>query len=453
MSGRQTRIIVGLFMVMSGFVACGGPSSESEGVDEFVASLTRDGDGDLIFDGDLAFPNETAARDFYEERFGDGRSTQLANKRGAVWSDREKLALGYCVSNAFGGDKRRVLQAMQSAAAQWEQAANVKFHYLPQYDGQCANSRTRPRLFVPVRLNNECGWHASGAYPYKSSYHRLSFVKVNTRALGRCRQPVLFDLPGLLLHELGHVLGFIHEHDRRENAQNHDRGRCNPHNLENYNALTSYDPYSIMHYSECGGLGPYATGDPRNNTTMSSNDRAGAAARYGRRNAKGTQGPFFRDAGGTILLGKADGYCHIRNMTDFRKLTGQSSVHGVWQGLRKGRNRGACQVDGGQPPPQTAVPVPVGSFNQGYYGTYYLTVRNARNGIQGSTDNGPWTTLTSPWRPLNSTTWYYYVPSNFLNLPRCQTFAMRWKNLGGQPSSVLTVSCGKGRCRAGACTW
>ena len=177
------------------------------------------------------------------------------------------------MSNAFGQDKRRVLLAMQWAAAQWEREANIKFHYLPQYDGQCSTSPSRPRLFIPVQLRNECGWHASAAYPFRDRGqppHRVSYVKVNTRALGRCSKPVLFELPGLMLHELGHVLGFVHERDRRENADDHDNDRCFPTNLKKYEAITAYDPRSIMHYSECGGIGPNPAGHQDNNTTMSS---------------------------------------------------------------------------------------------------------------------------------------------------------------------------------------
>ena len=52
--------------------------------------------------------------------------------------------------------------------------------------------------------------------------------------------------PGDILgHELGHTLGFRHEHTRPE------AGTCFEDN--NWRALTPYDSVSIMHYPQCNG--------------------------------------------------------------------------------------------------------------------------------------------------------------------------------------------------------
>ena len=69
----------------------------------------------------------------------------------------------------------------------------------------------------------------------------------------------------ILGHELGHVLGFRHEHTRPE------AGTCFEDN--NWRALTPYDSASIMHYPQCNGTS--------SNLSMTNTDRQGVAALYG----------------------------------------------------------------------------------------------------------------------------------------------------------------------------
>jgi hypothetical protein len=66
-------------------------------------------------------------------------------------------------------------------------------------------------------------------------------------------------------HELGHVLGFRHEHTRPE------AGTCFEDN--NWRPLTPYDSSSVMHYPQCNG-----TSD---DLSMTSVDVAGVVALYG----------------------------------------------------------------------------------------------------------------------------------------------------------------------------
>ena len=91
---------------------------------------------------------------------------------------------------------------------------------------------------------------------------------------GRSQRNVLIDgtafnttwtLTNILTHELGHTLGFRHEHTRPE------AGTCFEDN--NWRALTTYDSASTMHYPQCNGTSQ--------DLSMTTRDRQGAASLYG----------------------------------------------------------------------------------------------------------------------------------------------------------------------------
>jgi hypothetical protein len=77
-----------------------------------------------------------------------------------------------------------------------------------------------------------------------------------------------FDPVGVLRHELGHVVGFRHEHIRSGAP-----ALCPQEDTTDTIDLTAYDPQSVMHYF-CGGVGS-------RDLKITDVDRDGAQKLYG----------------------------------------------------------------------------------------------------------------------------------------------------------------------------
>lgn len=97
-------------------------------------------------------------------------------------------------------------------------------------------------LFVVRYLNQPGTMIASAFFPNDPPSRRRVFIFPSYAGTS-------FDKVGVLRHELGHVLGFRHEHIRSEApavCQGEDTGFTL--------SLSNYDPHSVMHYL-CGGAG------------------------------------------------------------------------------------------------------------------------------------------------------------------------------------------------------
>lgn len=214
---------------------------------QFLSKIHQVPDEQDIFvvNGDSTIEGWKNLHEFYELAVL-GENKLIIDNNGGIdskWSDTQKLSLTYCVSNTFPSTRKpAVVQAMADAAAAWEAATHVKYVYVPAQDGSCNTSNNNVLFDVrPVNVNGQ--YIARSFFPGESRSARS--VEIDNSAFTSSGNPTL---TGVLRHELGHTLGFRHEHTRPE------AGTCFEDN--NWRPLTPYDSASIMHYPQCNGTSP-----------------------------------------------------------------------------------------------------------------------------------------------------------------------------------------------------
>lgn len=228
-----------------------------------------------IADGDTVFGDEKQLREFYDLHIQEGQL--IVNRVGSsddLWDVTRRQNLSYCVSNDFGTRKATVVSSMQAAAQSWMDAANVKFIYVPAQDANCTRSNSSV-LFNVRPINANGSYLAAAFFPSDSRINRELVIDASLFAGG-------VSVTGVLRHELGHVLGFRHEHTRPE------AGTCFEDNQ--WRAVTTYDSASVMHYPQCNGTNTWQL-------PLTARDIQGVQALYG---APTTTPPPPPPAGGTV---------------------------------------------------------------------------------------------------------------------------------------------------------
>ena len=247
------------------------------------------GTGFFIADHDTLFVNEKQLREFYEMNVREGQL--IVNRIGSAddkWNATQKLNLTYCVSNSFGANKAAVVSAMAGATAAWKAVADIAFVYVPAQDASCTASNNNVMFDVnPVNVNGQ--YLARSFFPANARSSRN--VLIDNTSFGDPSIPLV----GILRHELGHTLGFRHEHTRPE------AGATSCFEDNNWRALTSYDSSSVMHYPQCNGTNSFS------NLVLTALDAQGAAALYGAPGGGGTGGGAGGGTGGGTAGGTGGG--------------------------------------------------------------------------------------------------------------------------------------------------
>lgn len=249
---------------------------QGKSFEEFEASVFKEpGEhGKYIVSGDIAIADRKQLREFFDElQRQDGETAHgkltaalivnMVNGGVDVWTSGRKGQLTYCVSNAFGARKPAVLADMQAATQAWEQAASVDFVHVAAQDGNCTASNQNV-LFDVNPVDVDGAYLARAFFPSDGRVDRNVLIDNSGFELAP-DEPL--TLTGILRHELGHVLGWRHEHTRPE------AGTC--FEDSSFQPLTDYDAFSVMHYPQCNGGGDWSL-------TLTAKDKVGAACIYGK---------------------------------------------------------------------------------------------------------------------------------------------------------------------------
>jgi hypothetical protein len=237
-------------------------------------------EGDQLLDEDqLAFyVDELNRREELREEGGDvvpddsltdvGGPSELIGLKGADgrlvrWRDGKVLT--YCVlRNTFGSEEEYLLarQSVERATKAWMDTCGIEFRHEVAKD--LSPTTTVADVVFTVRKIDAGGrFIAAAFFPTDAAARRRVFIDPSFFAQG-----LGFDRVGVLRHELGHVLGFRHEHIRVEAP-----AACPDEDIADVSILTGYDPKSVMHYF-CGKVG-------NKNLLITDLDVAGSQRLYG----------------------------------------------------------------------------------------------------------------------------------------------------------------------------
>lgn len=292
--------IAALFISVIGTASCTAPepaSTEPLSWEEFVMRASpAPGRNGYVIDRDIYVADLDSLRAYYEEylaqeagnsprsygfygsesRAGQNSSESVieqgltvnrVNGVDDLWGRPARFNLTYCISNSFGTDltkpknKQAVISALNIASRSWDAIVNVRFSYLPAQDANCNSSNTN--VSFNVASVSGTSFNALSFFPKDTRPNRqlqIDDVAFTTTAGGR-------DLQGIMRHELGHTLGFRHEHIWLIPM-------CTNETTVDARQVTSYDVNSVMHYPECR---PSGSGGYR----QSQFDYGGATSLYG----------------------------------------------------------------------------------------------------------------------------------------------------------------------------
>lgn len=151
----------------------------------------------------------------------------------------------YVAKETFPEDSkyRAVRENVRTATENWMAICGIEFQYRGELDTD-QGKRSGSAVFSVVHQDVNGVFIAAAFFPDDPPERRVVVIDPSYFASN-----LRFDRVGVLRHELGHVLGFRHEHIRSGAPAG-----CPGEPLFDTIDLTKYDPKSVMHYF-CGDVG------------------------------------------------------------------------------------------------------------------------------------------------------------------------------------------------------
>lgn len=195
-------------------------------------------EGDLLLE-EAQLPYFKGANDPLGSSDAEELVGMLEGGRILRWRPGLKLTYAIVKPTLSTAEYNMVKEAMNEATREWEQTCGIAFQHVLDQDGSAAPQG----VLFSVRKEDTRGQLIAAAFFPNDPAHRRHVV------IDPSFFSTSFSRAGVLRHELGHVLGFRHEHIRSEAP-----AVCPQEPTYDTINLSDYDPQSVMHYF-CGNVG------------------------------------------------------------------------------------------------------------------------------------------------------------------------------------------------------